>query len=187
MQRAVPQGLGGMLAVSGPAVAHLVTAAKAARFDLDVSSVNSPDQVVLSGLISDLDRAESALTAEGYLLSRLEVSAPFHSRFMKTIEPALRRDLELTLRRWDCAPANRVVSNALATFHVPEPRAIVNALVRQVGSPVRWLENMTQLADAAERIVEIGPSRPLRGLFRSVGRHVDSITTLKTAEREMRA
>jgi [acyl-carrier-protein] S-malonyltransferase/trans-AT polyketide synthase/acyltransferase/oxidoreductase domain-containing protein len=186
MQRAVPVGLGGMLAVSGPDVEQVRETTRA-RFDLDVASINSPDQIVLSGLSSHVARAEAELGQEGFLVSRLDVSAPFHSRFMKTIESTLRRELEANLARWDTTHSSSVVSNTLAAFHGVDPQAIVAALVLQLSAPVRWLENMDQLGKLAERIVEIGPSRPLRGLFRSLGREVASVTTVRCAERELRA
>jgi [acyl-carrier-protein] S-malonyltransferase/trans-AT polyketide synthase/acyltransferase/oxidoreductase domain-containing protein len=51
----------------------------------------------------------------------------------------------------------------------------------QVCSPVLWNENMPLLAAAAERVIEIGPGRPLRGFFRSIGVKVLSVSTLKIA------
>jgi [acyl-carrier-protein] S-malonyltransferase/trans-AT polyketide synthase/acyltransferase/oxidoreductase domain-containing protein len=185
MQRAVAKGSGGMLAVSGPRAASRVSPASAARFELDIASVNSPDQIVLSGLLPDLARAEPELASAGYELARLDVSAPFHSRYMRAIEPVLRRELELTQALWEPGPAPRVVSNALAEFHLPDTPSIIGAHVSQLSSQVRWLENMSQLAEKTQRIVEIGPSRPLRGLFRSLGVTVASISSLRTAEREL--
>lgn len=184
MQRAVPTGAGGMLAVSGGGP-HNVQREIRARFDLDVASFNSPHQIVLSGLLPNIARAERELATEGRELARLDVSAPFHSRFMRAVEPALRQHLDVARGRWSAAPAARVVSNARASFHAPDSASIAEALVEQLSAPVRWLENMNQLAGSAECIVEIGPSRPLKGLFRSIGREIRAVTSVRTAQREL--
>ncbi len=185
MQRAVPVGVGGMLVVSGTDAVKMREVAL--EFDLDIASINSIDQVVLSGAVAALERVERALDSGTYRVTRLEVSAPFHSRFMKTIESELQQELKSTQQRWTPAAASCVVSNSLAEFHAPDSQAIANALVRQISAPVRWLENMTDLASVADQIFELGPSRPLRGLFQSIGRTVRSVTTTSSAEREFRA
>jgi [acyl-carrier-protein] S-malonyltransferase/trans-AT polyketide synthase/acyltransferase/oxidoreductase domain-containing protein len=187
MQHAVPPGLGGMLAVSGEGVAARMTDARVAAFDLDIASVNSQNQIVLSGPISKLSRVEPALAADGCQVTRLDVSAPFHSRYMRPVAVDLRRALRASRPLWTTTAASRVLSNVLAGFHRPNAGCILDALLLQLSAPVRWLDNMMELMLVADDIVEIGPSPPLRGFFRSVGRQIRSITSLRHAERELRA
>jgi [acyl-carrier-protein] S-malonyltransferase/trans-AT polyketide synthase/acyltransferase/oxidoreductase domain-containing protein len=48
---------------------------------------------------------------------------------------------------------------------------------------VQWLENMQSLAAKAEEIYEIGPGRPLREFFKTIGITCQSITGLTAAEK----
>ena len=56
-------------------------------------------------------------------------------------------------------------------------------LVGQVSGTVRWQSNMQAIAARPNRILEIGPGRPLRGFFKTIGIGVESITDVRSAER----
>jgi malonyl CoA-acyl carrier protein transacylase len=114
--------------------------------------------------------AESRIDAK---LTRLAVSAPFHSRMMQPIEGPFRD----VLRSAPWGDAARVLSNYTGTWH----DALQDSLVRQISGRVRWVDNMRALAGM--RVVEVGPSRPLRAFFRAMGVTVDSVTNVTTAER----
>ncbi len=187
MQRAVPAGLGGMLAVTGPSAAARIAGARAAELELDIASVNAHDQVVLSGLVPQLERAEATLILEGYQVTRLDVSAPFHSRHMRPVCSDLRGALQASRSSWSTTAASRVASNVLAGFHRPNAVWILDSLLLQLTAPVRWLDNMLELTVVADEIVEVGPSAPLRGFFRSLGRRIKAITSLRHVQRELRA
>ena len=138
---------------------------------VDVANHNSPEQVVISGRSKDLRVAESRIDAK---LTPLAVSAPFHSRMMQPIEEPFREVLGTA--SWGDAAA--VLSNFTGTWHIADP---TDALVRQVSGRVRWVDNMRALEGM--RVVEIGPSRPLRAFFRAMGVAIDSVTNVTTAER----
>jgi [acyl-carrier-protein] S-malonyltransferase/trans-AT polyketide synthase/acyltransferase/oxidoreductase domain-containing protein len=74
--------------------------------------------------------------------------------------------------------ASAVLSNFTGTWHTAIP---TDALVRQVSGRVRWVDNMRALEGM--RVVEVGPSRPLRAFFRAMGVTIDSVTNVTTAER----
>jgi [acyl-carrier-protein] S-malonyltransferase len=75
-----------------------------------------------------------------------------------------------------------VLCNVTGAFHNPD--SLVDHLVRQISGRVRWVENMAVLAaKAPSQIVEIGPSRPLRGFFRGLDIGVDAVTNVLTARR----
>ena len=184
MQQAVPVGQGRMLAVIGrdldvAAVEHAI-----AGLAVTVANDNSPEQVVLSGLADDVAVAEGRLAADATLrLVPLDVSAPFHSPLMAGIEPAFAAVLEALAAGWDASRAAAVTSNFTGGFHGTDPAALRARLVRQISGTVRWRGNMVALADGAERIVEIGPGRPLRGFFKAVGVSIESITDVRSATR----
>jgi [acyl-carrier-protein] S-malonyltransferase/trans-AT polyketide synthase/acyltransferase/oxidoreductase domain-containing protein len=155
---------------------------------VDVANHNSPEQVVLSGRSEDIavaeDRLREALT--GVRLQRLTVSAPFHSRLMTGIEDGFRILLEGSSTTWSAQGGGRVVSNFTGqSYPADNIAAVVDGLTRQISGTVRWVENMAVLSASCTRIVEVGPRRPLRGFFRTVGVSVDAITNLTMARRAL--
>src|SRR5260221_223916 len=80
----------------------------------DVANKNSKNQIVLTGLASDMDRACSNVreaAARPLELVPLTVSAPFHSRHMRVIEPEFRGLLESVSARLVPGRAKRVTAN----------------------------------------------------------------------------
>lgn len=186
MQAAVPEGEGAMVAVISDGIAERDLGAVLAGLEVDVANRNGADQLVLSGRAAAVAAASSRLEellGEGARLVPLNVSAPFHSRLMRPIEDEFRT--ELAALRLAPARASQVTSNFLGGFHEPRAEAIVDALTRQVSGTVDFTANMRALS-SADHIYEIGPHRPLRAFFKSVGREVTSIISLKTATKELR-
>jgi [acyl-carrier-protein] S-malonyltransferase len=187
MQAAVPLGLGTMVAVCGAGVGRLDFRSALDEVGVDVANINSPDQVVLSGPVSSMDHAcaRAKEIAEGIdvELVRLAVSAPFHSRAMRAIEHDFRMELEQAAPRCVAERSSGVTSNLRGGFHTGQTSDLLDALERQVSSPVHWMANMHALAPLADRILEVGPGRPLRGFFKSLGIEITSIVSCKTAEK----
>lgn len=190
MQRAVPKGEGAMLAVIAKGVAARDLAAELAPFEVDVANLNSSEQVVLSGAAAGVKRAGEHLALvldPGHRLVELNVSAPFHSRLMRPIEPEFAGELARVAPRLVASRAPTCTSNVSGGFHGASTGAVIDALTRQISSPVDWVANMTALAAAAPRILEVGPGRPLSAFFRTIGRSVGAIVSVKHAERELAA
>lgn len=190
MQEAVPPGKGAMVAILGRDLDPGAVAVALDGLVVDVANHNSPDQLVLSGAAADVDAAIARLEADPARarFRKLAVSAPFHSRLMAHIEPGFRALLEEASRRWDCPRATRVVSNYTGTFHTGDRADLVDALTRQISGAVRWLACMRALLDSnPDRVVEVGPGRPLRGFFRSLGAKVpvEAVTNLTSARRAL--
>ena len=80
-----------------------------------------------------------------------------------------------------------MTSNFRGGFHTGQAEDLLGALEHQIGGTVRWVANMRTLMAAADRIVEIGPGRPLRGFFKSLGVEITSIVSCKTAEKAVAA
>lgn len=187
MQEAVPVGEGGMAAVISPHLDLLSLKEIIADLPLDVANENSLHQVVISGKREALPEAEKRLKEtlgrfDGFRFVMLNVSAPFHSRFMEPIEEKFAE----TLRKWGTinhSLAPQVTSNFTGDFHLPDREAISRALVAQLSHTVRWIDNMRALTKKADRIFELGPSRPLREFFKSVNAECLSINSLTQAAR----
>jgi [acyl-carrier-protein] S-malonyltransferase/trans-AT polyketide synthase/acyltransferase/oxidoreductase domain-containing protein len=187
MQEAVPVGEGGMMAVLQPGLDRDEVERAAAESDVDVANLNSPSQLVLSGATANLEaaraRLEPSLAARGGRLVPLEVSAPFHSRLMRTIEPEFRRALAEECPRFVPERARAVSSNLRGGFHGDTVDELVDALARQVSGAVRWMDNMAVLADGADAIYEVGPNKPLSRFFKEIGREVTGILSVRNLDR----
>jgi|SRR5580692_4398876 malonyl CoA-acyl carrier protein transacylase len=186
MQAAVPAGQGAMVAAAGEGIAALDLAAPLDSLGIDVANLNSPNQVVLSGPAAAMEKGcacvRSAAGDRPVDFTPLSVSAPFHSRAMRVIEAEFRAELEALAPSLEAAPSARVTSNFRGGFHAGDGPTLVDALVRQISAPVDWVANMRAIGAAADRVLEVGPNRPLRGFFRAIGVEVTSILSVKAAE-----
>jgi [acyl-carrier-protein] S-malonyltransferase/trans-AT polyketide synthase/acyltransferase/oxidoreductase domain-containing protein len=190
LQQVSPPGEGGMLAVTtGGDVSHAELAPLITAAGLDIASLNTSAQRVFAGPLAALDRAELALAPylDHISFARLNVSAPFHSRWMRPAQEAMRATLVEAAGAFCPELATRVVSNVSGTWHLPQREALVDALAEQLTAPVLWERNMATLAAAAERIIEIGPSRPLSGFFRSIQRATSAVVTFQSIARGLSA
>jgi [acyl-carrier-protein] S-malonyltransferase len=168
MQEAVPVGQGGMAAILGVDLETVQQACEEAAQGEVVSpaNINGPSQVVIAGHAGAVTRASERARALGARrVAPLPVSAPFHCALMKPaearLEPELRR---LQLRD----PRVPVIANVDA-----EPKrdaaSVLDALVRQVASPVQWEAVVRRLAsDGVTTYVEVGPGTVLGGLVKKI-------------------
>jgi len=187
----VPVGVGAMAAVIEEGIDGEALRAVLADLPVDLANLNSANQVVISGEAGAMPAAEERLraaagTGKTFRFVPLNVSAPFHSRFMSVIEEPFRAALEQTCSTWRPERAVSVTSNYTGEFHGGSAPDIMDALVRQLSNPVRWIDNMQRLSGRAGAMYEVGPGRPLRDFFKTAGVTCTSITTFSTAERHFR-
>ena len=170
MQEAVPLGVGAMAAIVGLPAEEVEAACREAAGDEVVSAANynSPEQTVIAGHAGAVERASAACLARGAKRAiPLPVSAPFHSPLMR---PARERMAELLAATNFSDGAIPVVTNVDA-LPVREGAALRDSLVRQIDSPVRWVESVRRLAkEGVDRGLEIGPGNVLAGLVRRIER-----------------
>jgi len=173
MQEAVPVGVGAMAAVLGLELDAIQKVCESVRGNevCSPANINAPNQIVIAGHATAIDRAVDALKEAGAKrVVKLNVSAPFHCQLMKPAQDRLAGDLE-RLRFADVStPVITNVDAAIAQKGVE----LCDALVRQVSSPVRWLESMRLLIDqGVDTLVEVGPGKVLTGLMRQISRDVN--------------
>ena len=168
MQEAVPVGQGAMAAILGLDAAKVAQACDESAQGEVVSpaNLNAPGQVVIAGTIAAVARAsERAKQLGAKRAIPLPVSAPFHCALMAPAEARLAPELR-ALAVSD--PAVPVVANVDAEPKRSGQEAI-EALVRQVCSPVRWEDVMRRLAsEGVHKYVEVGPGTVLIGLGRKI-------------------
>jgi [acyl-carrier-protein] S-malonyltransferase len=173
MQDAVPVGAGAMAALIGPSVedARAICEDAAQGDVVSVANINAPGQIVIAGTKAGVDRAIEVAKKRGVRRALpLPVSAPFHCDLMKPAEERLKPIL-------DDAPFKdlwfSLVSNVDAS-PIGTATAVRNALVRQVVSPVRWVESVQKMISMGVRhFVEIGPKNVLAGLIGRIDSDVE--------------
>lgn len=138
-----------------------------------VANVNAPDQLVLSGSVAGIERAEGLVKAKGAKRAiRLEVAGAFHSPLMQPAAAKFREALEKV--NID-SPAFPVISNVTGQ-PVSTPDEIRELLVKQIVSPVLWEPSMRRLIqDGATNFFEFPPARVLTGLLRKIDSSVKGI------------
>jgi len=188
MQQASPVGEGAMAAVISDGLDLEKLAGVLSDLPMDIANVNSTRQVVISGQSSALTEVEERLMkmaadADALRFVPLNVSAPFHSRFMENIKGSFKDALSTLTKKLNPVPARRVTSNVSGLFHSESTNEIIDRLVAQLSGTVQWKKNMHALAAHADVIYEVGPGRPLRDFFKTIGVTCSSITNLRSAQR----
>lgn len=172
MQEAVPAGVGAMAAVIGLPAEEVEAACREAAQQEVVgpANFNSPEQTVIAGHANAVARASEACRSRGAKrVLTLPVSAPFHCALMAPARERMGPLLEATEFRDSAIP---VVTNVDARAGV-RAAFLRDALLRQIDSPVRWVESVRRLvADGVDRALEIGPGSVLAGLVRRIDRGV---------------
>lgn len=175
MQAAVPEGEGGMAAVLGleDDALRAVCLEVAGSQVVEPVNLNAPGQVVIAGHRGAIERALELARERGARRGVfLPVSAPCHSSLMAPAADRLGEALaEIDIR----PPAIPVVNNVdVATPDTAE--AIRESLVRQLHSPVRWVESVQWLAaQGIAQLVECGPGKVLTGLARRIDRSLTAV------------
>ena len=188
MQEAVPVGIGAMAAVISDNVDIEVVSLVLKDLPIDIANINSANQVVISGEARAMPEAEARLR-EGLAKDRafrfilLNVSAPFHSRFMTTIVEPFGDTLRTVGKGIDQEKSITVTSNYRGGFHSDLYEDLINNLVSQLNHSVLWVDNMKNITSQSSAIYEVGPGRPLRDFFKTINVGCTSITTLSAAER----
>ena len=172
MQDAVPAGTGGMAAVLGLADEDVVRVcsdvADQSGEVLEAVNFNAPGQVVVAGSKVAVEQSVDAFSAAGARkVMPLPVSVPSHCALMKPAAGRLSEDLAAVMFN---APCISVVQNVSAQV-VDDVEQIRENLVRQLYSPVRWVETIRLMADSGvSRLFECGPGNVLAGLGKRIER-----------------
>jgi [acyl-carrier-protein] S-malonyltransferase len=170
MQQAVPPGQGGMAAILGLDDDAVRTVCREAAEGevLEAVNYNSPGQVVVAGTAAAIARVvERAKAAGAKRALPLAVSVPSHCALM---HPAAQRMAERLVQVEIRSPKIPVLHNAHVQSET-DPVALRAALVRQIESPVRWVETITKMAAAGvDKLIECGPGKVLTGLNKRIAK-----------------
>jgi len=168
MQNAVPAGVGAMAAILGldDETVRAVCAEAAQNEVLEAVNLNSPGQVVIAGNKAAVDRGMELAKAKGAKRALpLPVSVPSHCALMK---PAALQLAEYLKNVTVNAPLIPVLHNADVAAY-SDGEKIKDALVRQLYSPVRWVETIQAIAaQGVTQTAECGPGKVLAGLTKRI-------------------
>lgn len=184
MQEAVAEGVGGMAAILGLDDDQVRAACSEAAQGEVVEAVNfnSPGQVVIAGHKAAVERGMVIAKAKGAKRALpLPVSVPSHCALMRPAAEKLADYLKnITLSTHE----SPVIQNAdVASYS--DGNAIKDALVRQLYSPVRWVETVQQIAQKGiGKVVECGPGKVLAGLNKRIDGNIESLALTDAATLE---
>ena len=140
-------------------------------------------QVVISGDIFELENKKNFFLENSLKkFVMLNVSAAFHSKYMKDAENILSIDIEKL--HFNENKIN-IISNYSASPSY-ESLDIKKLLKKQMSNRVRWTESIKFLESIGENlIVEIGPNKILSGLIKRISNSFDikTITNISDIEK----
>lgn len=174
MKESILPGFGGMSAILGLENALCEKACvESSNEDSAVycANYNTPGQLVISGELNALERAEKLCLEYGAKRAvRLNVTGPFHTKHMLTAAEKLAKELAaLTIRE----PEIRVISNVNGKAY-PSRDAIAPSLFTHMVSPVRFEQSIRFLLEerGANTFVELGPGRSLSAFVKKIDKSV---------------
>ena len=168
MQQAVPEGVGGIAAILGldDEIVRAVCSEGAQGEVLEAVNFNSPGQVVIAGNRAAVERGMELAKAKGAKRAiMLPMSVPSHCSLLKGAAQQLRDYLKNVSV---AIPSVPVLHNAdVAAYN--DAASIKDALVRQLYSPVRWVETIQALGkQGITHNVECAPGKVLAGLNKRI-------------------
>jgi [acyl-carrier-protein] S-malonyltransferase len=181
MQAASDATKGGMLGIIGldeEKVRQICDEARG-RDVLEGVNFNCPGQIVVSGDIEAIKRAEKLATEYGAIKAvPLDVAGAFHTEIMSSASEALRQaldEVEITI------PDDiKIIANINAEYYLSQDD-VKEGLCKQLTCPILWqkcIENL--IKEGVEDFYEIGPGRVLTGLMKRINRKikVNNMSTL---------
>jgi len=146
-----------------------------------VASVNTAQQVVISGQEEGVEKAINLCLRRGALLvKRLPINWAIHTPLM---EPASRAFAE-TIRGWKVDPPRFPVLSYLRGEFLRTPEEIKEELSTQYRRPNCWHKVLLRMMEEGiDTYVEVGPGNLLSQMVRWVNRSARTITTEEFRER----
>jgi trans-AT polyketide synthase/acyltransferase/oxidoreductase domain-containing protein len=159
----------GMAAVIGLNEEQIVNVLKQNNLQsIDIANYNSPTQIVISGLKTDIEHAQPIFDgiSEVKMFVTLKTSGAFHSRYME----GAKREFETFVNSFEFFGLTiPVISNVHARPY--KQSDIKQNIVEQITHPVKWTESIRYLMALGEmEFEEIGSGKVLTGLVQRIKR-----------------
>ncbi len=180
MNSAIAPNTSGMAAIIGKNANDIDEIISKNNLDIVIANDNSPMQVVVSGLINNINDAETIFISNGvrkYI--KLNVSAAFHSKYMETAQNMLKDEIDKISFFHSIIP---IISNFDAVIN-SNTHKIIDSLKNQMANKVRWTESIKKLEETEiSEIIEIGPGKVLSGLISRITKKFDIKSIDKIAD-----
>ncbi len=185
MQKAVPVGVGGMVAVMGVSFKDVQALAEACADEDNLcvaANDNADGQVVLSGHLKAIEKAvEIASEFGAKRCIKLPVSAPFHSPLMQPAAEVMARAL-MQVEAHDAQIP--LIANVLASA-ITDHKEIVKRLVEQVTGSVRWRESVIYMKEqGVTDVAELGAGKVLANIIKRSDKEMNAFSVGSAAEIE---
>ncbi|HAE40145.1 MAG TPA: beta-ketoacyl synthase [Candidatus Riflebacteria bacterium] len=156
---------GGMIAVAADRTFVKEVIAEE-NLDLVVANHNSPQQVVLSGKTSEIERSREVFKARKLRATVLNVAGAFHSKFVSDAAEPFHAFLA---SEKISKPSVPVYANTTATPYPSDTEEIKKLLGFQLANQVRFVEIIEKMyADGIRTFIEAGPGGKIIGLIKSI-------------------
>ena len=171
MQNSLGEGQGGMVAVIGSSLDKIneILMSSKTNYSCYIANDNSNQQIVVSGLIKDLEMFTDELNKNKIKNIKLQVSAPFHCKLMKYASGIISdeiKNIEID------NPKNNIISNVTAS-QIDDKSQIKNLLIKQIENKVRWRESVNyMIKKGTKKFIEIGPGKVLSNLIKRIDKNI---------------
>ncbi len=134
---------------------------------------NSPMQIVVAGERDKIDAFSKEVKAKKGMAIPLAVSGAFHCKYMQSAETELNQYMQSGIIEKLNAPRIAVYGNVSATPYPNESKSIADIMTKQIVSPVRWVETISNMIeDGYDTFIEVGPGKTLTGLISKISKGV---------------
>ena len=138
-----------------------------------VSIMRKKYHIPIIGMEPAVKKAAKILSEGGAKrVIELNVSGPFHSKFLKTAGQKMSNELEkVNLTELEVPYVTNVTGE-----YVNDISETKGLLVKQISSPVKWEQSVRNMINnGVDTFVEIGPGKTLTGFIRKIDRSVKCI------------
>ena len=183
MQDAIAPNTSTMAAIIGLSSKEVENIINNSDLKIHIANDNSNQQVVISGLIKDIENSKKIFENHGakkFVI--LKVSAAFHCPLMNEAQ----EKLKLLIEETDFDQNNISIISNYSSQISNKNIEIKKSLINQMASKVRWTESIDNLAKTNDfKVIEIGPGKVLSGLIRRINKNfsinsINSIDDLKS-------
>ena len=186
MQATVPLGQGAMAAIVGLSdeqVRQLCHEATSVTAQVTPANYNAAGQVVIAGHVEAVEEAKRLAENMGARLAKtIPVSVPCHCPLLQHAAELFADSLQQTNF---FVPTKSVISNVDLSYY-QETSQIRDLLMRQLYSPVRWVETIQLMASqGVSTIIECGSGKVLSGLVKRIDKTVQTVSVNDKASLEV--
>ena len=192
MQKSVPLGKGGMIAVLGLSLKELqdelIIFKKDVKGVCEIANDNATGQIIISGEKEAVTLFQKSLKEKKIKSVPLKVSAPFHCSLMKPAANVMRDKIsKITFKN----PIIPLIYN-VTSEQIKETEKIENLLVDQIFSTVKWRESILNMSKSGIiNYIEIGPGKVLSGMIKRTIKNancfsINSIADIENLKNELK-